>query len=292
LLRPAQIEDLLARLDHGAVGDPRDHRRNFAGLDGDHDLVQERHARGGLAQRDHRAAKAEPGEGDQVRVAEALAELGRLVEGCRGGRGVALGQVLEPRWEQQVSLLDAIPLEVVEQAAAPGDPAAGPGDVATVERAEGQPERAPGRSLHAALAQERVMRTRSDLGAVVFPPDQVGRGRQPLQVLRLQRGLPLSCPQPRERLGPCPVLERFPALVERVGRRHPPSPLLDGRIDRARASRSSGSSLAPYRPARSRGRLVHSTGFTHADLRPARWCGPGDGGRWPVTRCRGATVSR
>src|SRR5919109_2044987 len=89
----------------------------------------------GLAQRGHGPAKADP-------------DL------------VALDQALQPHREQQVALLDAIPLEVVEQPAGPGDPAATTGDLAAVEHAEGQPERAPDRSLHAALAQERMMRTR------------------------------------------------------------------------------------------------------------------------------------
>jgi hypothetical protein len=60
----AQIEDLLARLDHGAVDDPRNDWRHFAGLDGDHDLIQQRHTRGGLTHRDHGPTKTKPGQGD------------------------------------------------------------------------------------------------------------------------------------------------------------------------------------------------------------------------------------
>ena len=67
---PAQIEDLLARLDHGAVDDPRNDRRHFTGLNGDHDLIQQRHARGRLAQRDHGPTKTKPAKRDQVRVAQ------------------------------------------------------------------------------------------------------------------------------------------------------------------------------------------------------------------------------
>jgi hypothetical protein len=221
---PAQVEDLLARLDHGAVDDPRDDRRHLAGLDGNHDLVQQRHAKGRLAEQDPRSAKTEPGERDQVRVAEALADLGRLSEGGGGRRGVALDQALQPGREHQVALLDTVLLEVVEQPAGPGDPAATTGDLAPVEVAEGQPERAPDRSLHAAPAQELVMRARPGVGAVVVPPDQVGGRRQPLQVLRLERGLPVGGRQLRKRIRPRPTPVRRPAPIERIRRRHPPSP--------------------------------------------------------------------
>ena len=250
---PAQVEDLLARLDHGAVDDPGHGRRHLVGFHGDHHLVQQRQAGGGLAQREHRPAKAEPAQRNQVRVAEALADLGRLVEGGGGGGGVALDQELQPGREQQVALLDAVPLEVVEQPAAPGDPAAAAGDLAAVEEAEGQPERAADRSLHVPPAQERLMRSRPHVDAVVVPPDQErGRG-QPLQVLRLQRGLPVGRRQLRERIRPRPTPERLPAPIERVGHHHPPSPLHlwhltgpPGQVEAGQARR--GRTVRPWGP--------------------------------------------
>ena len=68
---------------------PDDDRRDFAGGDGDHGLVEQRHALGGSPSRIS-AAPAMPGDRHQVRVAEALADLGGLSEGGVGGRGVAL----------------------------------------------------------------------------------------------------------------------------------------------------------------------------------------------------------
>lgn len=50
LLRAAQIEELLACLDHGAVDAPSHDRRHLSGLDGDHRLVEQRHALDGLPQ--------------------------------------------------------------------------------------------------------------------------------------------------------------------------------------------------------------------------------------------------
>ena len=97
LLRPAQIEDLLAVLDHRAVDDPDAERRHLAGRDGDHDLVKQRHALRGLSRSDQRLAEAEPAERDQLRVAEALADPGGLVEGSVGRRGVALARCRSAR---------------------------------------------------------------------------------------------------------------------------------------------------------------------------------------------------
>jgi hypothetical protein len=70
---------------------------------------------------------ADPPQRRQVRVAEALADLAGLPEGGVGGRGVARGEVLERDRQQQVPLLDAVELALVEQPPAPGQPAAGPG---------------------------------------------------------------------------------------------------------------------------------------------------------------------
>jgi hypothetical protein len=137
LLGPAQVVDLLAGLDYGAVHDPGHRRRHLAGLDGDHGLVQQGHARCRLPLRQPRPAQAEPAQRQQVRVAEAAADPGRLVEAGAGGRGVPFDQGLERPREQQVALLDAVELGVVEQPATPGQPAATPGLVAPFEETVG-----------------------------------------------------------------------------------------------------------------------------------------------------------
>jgi hypothetical protein len=86
LLGPAQVEDLLAFPDHGAVDDPDPDRRHLTGGDGNHDLVEQRHACRGLPRSDEGLADAEATERHELRVAEALADPRRLVEGCVEGR--------------------------------------------------------------------------------------------------------------------------------------------------------------------------------------------------------------
>ena len=84
LLRPPQVEDLLAGVDHAAVGDPGHDGRDVAGRDGDHDLVQQRHAPSDLSQPDQRPAMALAGKGHQIMLAETLAD--RHMERTASGR--------------------------------------------------------------------------------------------------------------------------------------------------------------------------------------------------------------
>jgi hypothetical protein len=133
LLRPAQVEDLLAQLDGGAVGLAGDHRRQLAGGGGDHDLVEQGHARGGLAQHEQGLAPPEPGERRQVGLAEAVADLGRPGEHRARGRGVTLHHALVCDQHQEIPLFDADPLAVVQQ---PACPSAGACQLPAQEQAE------------------------------------------------------------------------------------------------------------------------------------------------------------
>ena len=90
LLGPAQVEQLLAALEHAAVDVAHDHGRQLARLDGHHHLVQQGHPGAGLAQPDQGPAGAHAGQGDQVGLAPAVGGGGRLLEAGEGGRGLAL----------------------------------------------------------------------------------------------------------------------------------------------------------------------------------------------------------
>jgi hypothetical protein len=184
-LRPAQIERLLARLDHAAVDVPGEDRRDVARTDGDHDLVEQRHARGDLAHEDQRASPTHAGDGDEFRVAEAIADLGGLAEVgvCRWD--VALEDVLHRLAEPQVPLLDAIELAVVEQPLAPGPPTGTTDQLSFVPQVPRQPERAPGGVRRIAPTKAFVVRPRPDVGAVGVPTHQVRRHRQPLEIREL-----------------------------------------------------------------------------------------------------------
>jgi hypothetical protein len=89
--------------------------------------VEEGHALGGLPQADQGLAAAEPTQRHQVRIAEAVAELGGLVE-AGGGRGrIARGHAVQGDRDQQEPLFHAVAHAVAEQPAAPCQPAAAAG---------------------------------------------------------------------------------------------------------------------------------------------------------------------
>ena len=83
LLGAADLVGVLASQDHAAVDDPRDDRGELAGGDRHHRLVQQRQALLGAPEPDQDVALLVCGEGEQVRVAEALADRHRL---CRRSR--------------------------------------------------------------------------------------------------------------------------------------------------------------------------------------------------------------
>jgi hypothetical protein len=220
LLRPAQVERLLARHDRAAVGDPDDDRGRLAGGHRGHHLVDQRHALGGLAQPGQGLPLADPRQRRQVGVAEALADLAGLPEGGVGGRGVAGGEALQRDRQQQVALLDAVELAVVQQPPGPGQPAAAAGQLAAVQELQAQPERAPGGPRRVAGAEPPLERPRPRVGGVVVAADQEGGHREPLEVRRHQRR---AAVQGRELgVGRRPVMAavRVPGPVERAGRGH------------------------------------------------------------------------
>ena len=75
LLGAAQLVDLIAALDHAAVDEPAHDRRQLAGGDRHHRLVQAGEPVPNAAQRGERAALVDQPDGDEVAVAEALADL-------------------------------------------------------------------------------------------------------------------------------------------------------------------------------------------------------------------------
>ena len=75
LLCSSRIEDLATFEQHTAVHDARDGRRDFVGDHPDHRFVQARRARGKVALRNERFSATESAEGDDIAVAELLADV-------------------------------------------------------------------------------------------------------------------------------------------------------------------------------------------------------------------------
>jgi hypothetical protein len=183
LRRSPQVEDPLAVQDHRAVDDPGHDRRHLTGRDRHHGLVEQPHTLPAPVQLDQGLAHAEPGERQQVRVAEAVTDLrGHAAGGIRAG-GIGGRHGPERDQDQQIPLLDAVQPLVVEQPPGSGQPAAALGLLAPEQHEEGQPEAAAGGAGDVVQAQPPAMRTRPELIALVIPARQVRGGRQPLEIL-------------------------------------------------------------------------------------------------------------
>jgi hypothetical protein len=181
LLRATQIEELLAYLDHRAVDAPSHNRRHLAGLDGDHRLVQQRHALGGLPQPQQRPATANQSERRQILVAEAVTDLGGLTEGGVRGGGVALGKALHRDRHEQIPLLHTVQVAVVQKSSLSASLPTRYAAVASRSRSSGASgvSRLAATSLSKASAHARRpkdSRPRSSVSAVVIhAPRRQGR---------------------------------------------------------------------------------------------------------------------
>ena len=69
----------------------------------------------------------------------------------------------------------------------PRDPSSAAREVALVQQRKREPERASRSALPVAAAEERLMRASQDIFAVGVSPSEVGRVREPFEILTLQR---------------------------------------------------------------------------------------------------------
>ena len=82
-----------------------------------------------------------PGTGDQVRIPAALADLGGAGRGRVRSLVVASGKVLLHDWQQQIALLGALVLLMLQQSLGAAKPARRPARLPSKEKTQAQPER-------------------------------------------------------------------------------------------------------------------------------------------------------
>ena len=145
LLRPAQVEDLLARLDHAAVDVPDDDRRRprrpvTATMTSSSSATPSAVLPSRISARPWpcRASVTRSGSPKRSPISAAWRE------GGVRGRDVALEDALQRGRERAGIPAPRSRAAVVEQPPGAGEPAAAAGEVAAVQQAEGQPERAAG----------------------------------------------------------------------------------------------------------------------------------------------------
>ncbi len=212
LLGPAHVEHVLAHLDHRAVHDPGDDRRHLTGRHRHHHLVELGRHR---APAPHRARAPAPGR-DGRTPSGPRRRSGHRSPDASVNSARALPVSPANRWpsadrKQQQAALHAIVVAVVEQVLSARQPAASRCHLPTLEQAEAEPERAPGRPPRIALAQALVVGSLARGRPDVVLAGEVRRHRQPLQIVDTQRRSPVGGRQLDVRIPPRPTLERAPA---------------------------------------------------------------------------------
>ena len=120
--RAPEIEDLQTALDDAAVDVARREGRDLAGLDGDNRVVEQAHAFLRLAQPDQDSPEALPRERDEIGIAEALADGGRLGESRVSVCGRTIENGVERERQPQIAFLDALALALFQQSLRARDP--------------------------------------------------------------------------------------------------------------------------------------------------------------------------
>ena len=142
----------LAERDRVAVHDPRGTRRELTGDDGDHRLVHQPQAVLDAAEADEGVPLLVDCEGEEIPVTEARRDRGRLRRRIVRRFGVAFGDVLEHRRDDEITALDAVGL-LDEQTLRAAEPAARRSDGAVRHEVEPDPERAPHRTRRLACLE-------------------------------------------------------------------------------------------------------------------------------------------
>ncbi len=145
-----------------------------------------------VAQVDQAPALADAGQRAQLGVAVALADPRSLPETSLAGDGITAEHGPQRRRVAQVALLDTVELAFVEQALGPVDPSAAPGEVTAVQQRERQPEAAASGPGDLTDLRATLVGPCPDVGALPECAGEIGRRREPLEIVDLERLVPLG----------------------------------------------------------------------------------------------------
>jgi hypothetical protein len=174
-------------VDYAAIDYTGDDGRQLPGGHRHHGLVQQPEALLDPPLIDQGAALVMYGEGEQVSIAEALADLGSF--GCGGVRGLVVTgrRVLHHNRHQQVAPLDAVALLAFEQPLGTPEPSGSVSHLSLEGEMGAHPESAAHCAHHFSGVEVYVMGTFQAPEEVVDATDHEGRRCEQLEVLRSQR---------------------------------------------------------------------------------------------------------
>ena len=220
LLGAPQIEVFLAQFDHGAVDDAGHDRRDLAGGDRDHRLVEQRHPLAVTPVGDECLARAEAAEGGEVVVTAACAGGSCLLEADERRVRVAGDEGDERISAVEVARSTRTGPCRSEELAATREPAMGRCQLSTEHQTDPQPEDAPQRGVDVAIGDTLAVGSCPGDAALVVAPGEVGGDGQLLQIRRAQRRIGVGGDQRDIGGTPLPAIEVNAGLAQcRVRRR-------------------------------------------------------------------------
>ena len=214
LLRPAELERLLAALDRPAVDDPGDDRRELVRCRGDHRLVEEAQALGATSGHHEHVTALMGGEGEQIHVAVFRADIRDSAESFGRGLEIALAHLLEGEGNHQVAVLDRVGRLVLDQALPAAKPAARGAHLAATGAVEADPDRAASGEHRIALGQVRLVLALHRGEVLVLVAEHVGRSCQQPQVVGSQPGFAIGCRKALVGVRPPKARVRLSAPIE------------------------------------------------------------------------------
>jgi hypothetical protein len=221
---PAEVGDLLAAFDHGAVHGAGEDRRDLTGGDTDHRLVEQGQALGHSSGVERQPALCAQPHGDEVRVPEAatvLTDYGRAF-GRRGPLGGA--DVPEHLQDRTIATLDDVLPELVQDPFQPAFPPTRDGVLAGEGGGYRQQTRRARRTGRLICFGTNLEGPLHRLDAVVIPSGQPASGPQSHQVVGAE-GVRVDVPPAGQRCGPvAPLIVRArpDQLFDKGHRAQPP----------------------------------------------------------------------
>ena len=181
-----QLVHLVTAVDHAAIDEPRDDRRQLVRRRLEHRLVQLSEAIVNPTQPDQGATLIHQCKGEEIGVAEALGDLGRGSGDGECSSPVAGGRVLKLGRKDEVSPLDAVTVFSIEQTLDPTEPSPCARSLAAQQQMDHEPERAAHRAPRLARLEISPVRALQRMQLLLVAADHVGRRRQTLEILRVE----------------------------------------------------------------------------------------------------------
>ena len=184
--------DLVTRLDQAAVHGAGRDWRDFVVDRAQHGFVEQAQAARGVGLIDARAPFEGQRHCDEIGFAEASTDLRRTFGQAAGVREVTADDALEGDRQQHVAVLRALLRQVVQEPVGAAQPATCLGEVALVIEMEEQPVGGSHGPSRLAAVDVALIGAPQRVEALLHLSEQKCRGRQELEVVRVQRSLAIG----------------------------------------------------------------------------------------------------